>query len=167
MDKNWENLGDVNISMQSWSQNGYGFPGDFLDNLSVETKIEFTKRHLPDVYEECKEDFESMDDWEEFFESGFREQVNSDSVGFGNILAEVLRTKEDLSVDYCTGVNSYATLILNETLPWLMSPKMKSLTKEEFEEIVNKYIEELKDLEKQDLSVNFDYETIEYYGYSE
>lgn len=152
------------MSMKSWSQNGYGFAGDVLDNFSLEAKIEFTKRHLPELYHDCESDFESMEEWQYFFDYGMMEMVNSDSSGFGNILAEVLRTKEDLSVDYCTGENNYGTLMLNESLPWLMSDKMKNLTKEDFEDIVNGYMKELEELDKQDIKLDFDYESVEYYG---
>lgn len=142
---------------------GYGFKGEVLDNLSTETKVAFTKKYLPQTYELISEEFESLEDWEDFFENGCQEYFDSDSEGFGNIFAEVLRQVEDWNVDYCTGENNYSTLMLNECFPWEMSEKMKSLTRENFEETVNKYLEELKEMDKQDLSIEFNYDTVEYW----
>ena len=152
------------MGVRNWSQNGYGFDGDILDKFSTETKVAFTKKYLPDLYENIAEDCESLEDWEEYFNFQCGEEFDSDSSGFGNIFAEVLRSVEELNVDYCTGNNNYGTLMLNETLPWNMSEKMKALTKEKFKDIVNKYVDELKEMDKQDLNVKFDYESVEYYG---
>ena len=152
------------MSMRGWSQNGYGFDGDVLDKFSTEAKVAFMKKHLPDLYEDKAANFESVEDWEDYFNFSCMEDFNSDSSGFGNILAEVLREEEDLNVDFCTGENNYGTLMLNECLPWLMSSRMKSLTKEKFEDIVHRYINELKELDNKEIEISFDYESVEYYG---
>lgn len=154
------------MSMRSWSQNGYGFAGDILDKFSLESKVAFTKEHLPDIYKDVSESIEDIEDWEHFFDYECMEEFNSDSSGFGNIIAEVLRREENLCVDYCTGENNYGFLMVCETLPWLMSEEMKNLTQDKFIELVNGYVSELKELDKHtpDINIDFEYESVEYYG---
>ena len=62
---------------------GYGFKGEILDNLSTETKVAFTKKYLPDMYEKINAEFESLEDWEDFFENSCKEFFD---VRFGTIL---------------------------------------------------------------------------------
>lgn len=145
------------------SNRGYGFKGEVLDNISIETKIAFTKKYLPKVYENLSEEFESLEDWEDFFEDGCKEYFSSDSDGFGNIFAEVLRAIEDWNVDYATGENNYGFIMLNECLPWQMTSKMKALTQKDFEKTINKYVDELKEMDKQDIQIDFEYDSVEYY----
>lgn len=144
------------------SNRGYGFRGEVLDSLPIETKVAFTIRYLPNVYEKIGDNCESLEDWQKFFDEECSDYFCSDSNGFGNIFAEVLRRVEDWNVDYATGENNYSFLMLNECLPWQMSEKMKSLTMEKFEETVNKYLDELKEIGKQGFQINFEHDTVEY-----
>lgn len=146
------------------SNRGYGFKGEVLDNFSIETKVAFTQKYLPNVYENLSKEFNSLENWEDFFEYDCKEYFDSDSDGFGNIFVEVLRTVEDWNVDYCTGENNYGFIMLNECLPWQMTDKMKALTQKDFEETINKYVDELKEMDKQDIQIDFEYDSVEYFG---
>ena len=77
------------MGMRNWSQNGYGFDGDILDKFSTETKVAFTKKYLPDLYENIAEDCEFLEDWEEYFNFHCGEEFDSDSFGLGAVPAAV------------------------------------------------------------------------------
>lgn len=145
------------MSYNVWSTDGFGFCVDDIETTPErvlklaalnETTLSDLREYLDSIYEDGYKDEDlTMDDINEFEgEYGYR--------GISTILCEVI--DQELCVELADDFDGTNFILYCPRYPWILSEADKALTKQDVENIFNKYITILTD-EK----IDIDYYSVE------
>lgn len=132
-------LEGTNMSSKSYCVNGFGVLESSFNRVSLEQKIRFIKKYLPDTYKtlirDCGNDCSKQRVWiEHFYHLG--------NIGFGEIFAMAINANEkDFEVTFFQGnyQEDYAILFEYRS-PRKMTDREKSMSIRKLTNIFQKYI---------------------------
>lgn len=131
---------------------GYGFP---VGNIEEKTIIDFAKKHIETIrkIEEYEASFEGLaalleqeavdeDTIEEFCEE--LQCIVTGHEGLATIISNVISEETGVYFEYYgDGEYAKASVLLSQRFPWDLNEREKTLTKDEADAIIEKYMAEL------------------------
>lgn len=159
------------MSMQFWTVTGFGVNIEVIDNVDIDDKLKFIKKYLPEVYEELQSnisdlhkknivDMTNTSEYIDYCNQWIADYENDYAAkGFGAIFADAMNMNEtDFDVEFCSG-NEDGAVVYVDCLPWVMTDRVKQMTREDMENVFMKYLNDLGVFE--DVC---DSQSIEFYG---
>ncbi len=142
------------MSFSTWHNYGYGICTSDLEIDSVERIEELLslapeyRKEIHDWFEDCDNSEPTVDDYLDFDQD------------YNNGIAEILRVviKEATGIEFsaCDGFDCMRYLIYMPSYPWHMTDRDRTITEEELDEVLKKYVSIVTDSE-----IEIDYQEIE------
>lgn len=143
--------------MRNWTVTGFGINEEILYEASINSRIDFIKKYLPNVYKELQDsieeankegtwDMQNTADYLDYCEIWLDEYEDDYcNGGFGSLFADVINENEEgIDVQYCCGkYDNENSILYTDRLPWEMSDRVKNMNENDMAEIFIKYLREL------------------------
>lgn len=132
------------MSFETWHTYGYGVKLSKLKSISIDKVLELIKtapklsKKFEDWRVQCKIETPTLEDIEEFDDNY--------GLGLATILRDVISEAEGINLTACDEYWGAATYLLYEqTYPWYMTNKEKTLTEVDIQSLFVKYLSKITD----------------------
>lgn len=142
------------MSYTTWHNYGYGICTSDLEIKSVK-RIEELLIHAPEYRKEIQDWFDECDNREPTVDDYFDFDQDYQN-GIATILKEVIKEATGIEFEACDDFDCMRYLIYMPSYPWSMTERDRTVTKEELDEVLKKYVSIITDSE-----IIIDYQEVE------